>query len=96
MQNSRSRSVPEGLSTYGEQCTCKPAAISREFVYLPRAVNTEHNRAVPSTQCQQHFNRDAIIGGSCRPTINTDTRFRRQRSKSLSRPHFVEQITTSV
>ncbi|XP_030383874.1 monocarboxylate transporter 7 [Scaptodrosophila lebanonensis] len=92
--SSRSRSVPEGLSTMSQQCNCRPhTAPSRDFIYVPHAYaslqRTPHRHTQPApgpaAGCQQ------TLRGQGTPQC------RLKRSQSLCRPvHFVEQITTSV
>ncbi|XP_067624694.1 uncharacterized protein [Eurosta solidaginis] len=110
LQNSRSRSVPEGLSTIGNQvCRCKTAAtavqdtgpstgLSREFIYLPR-----HELDYDYGACRHHqwamgtARSTAATAGVLQHGAATTPRYRHRRSQSLSKPfQYVEQITTSV
>ncbi|XP_037961004.1 uncharacterized protein LOC119690083 [Teleopsis dalmanni] len=86
MQNSRSQSVPEGLSSKSQQCMCKP---STQYLFVPKS--PAQSQSYTKDCC--HSSRDIHIQHR---GLNTPGYFR-QRSKSLSKPiHLVEQITTSV
>ncbi|XP_036328523.1 uncharacterized protein LOC118740892 [Rhagoletis pomonella] len=106
LQNSRSRSVPEGLSTIGNQlCRCKTVTgtaaasavgssntLSREVIYLPR-----HDLGYDfGTKCRNH-QRGVAATTVIQHGAATTPRYRHRRSQSLSKPlQYVEQITTSV
>ncbi|XP_053958188.1 uncharacterized protein LOC128863195 [Anastrepha ludens] len=112
LQNSRSRSVPEGLSTIGNQlCRCKTTtagaasgvgsstALSREVIYLPRH-DLDYDFA-----CRHHqrgvgaaaTTAAAAAAAAIQHGAATTPRYRHRRSQSLSKPlQYVEQITTSV
>ncbi|XP_017155244.2 uncharacterized protein LOC108164151 [Drosophila miranda] len=103
--STRSRSVPEGLSTMSQQCNCRHGQAAtgsgsgpgptREFIYVPHAYaslqRTPHRHS-------QGAGGGASAGGGCQ-TLRNNPQCRLKRSQSLCRPgtvQFVEQITTSV
>ncbi|XP_037884068.1 monocarboxylate transporter 2 isoform X1 [Glossina fuscipes] len=102
LQNCKSQSVPEGLSTIAQQCKCRTQP-SREIVYIPRAPS--QSRFCPCYHCHQHrtntksnfMRKDAITSVATNNAPSTMPRCKLKRSQSLSRPlQFVEQMTTSV
>lgn len=96
--STRSRSVPEGLSTMSQQCNCRQgpatfAAPTREFIYVPHAY--------ASLQRTPHRHSQGAGSGSGpgNSALRNNPQCRLKRSQSLCRPNavqFVEQITTSV
>ncbi|XP_017076006.2 LOW QUALITY PROTEIN: uncharacterized protein LOC108111149 [Drosophila eugracilis] len=95
--STRSRSVPEGLSTMSQQCNCRqgPATVpapTREFIYVPHAY--------ASLQRTPHRHSQGSGSGSAgNSALRNNPQCRLKRSQSLCRPtavQFVEQITTSV
>ncbi|XP_043661816.1 uncharacterized protein LOC122625849 [Drosophila teissieri] len=92
--STRSRSVPEGLSTMSQQCNCRqgPASVpapTREFIYVPHAY----------ASLQRTPHRHSQGAGSGNSALRNNPQCRLKRSQSLCRPNavqFVEQITTSV
>ncbi|XP_017110676.1 uncharacterized protein LOC108134747 [Drosophila elegans] len=94
--STRSRSVPEGLSSMSQQCNCRqgPAPFpppTREFIYVPHAY--------ASLQRTPHRQSQGSSSGGGNATLRNNPQCRLKRSQSLCRPNavqFVEQITTSV
>nr|XP_044251175.1 uncharacterized protein LOC108064254 [Drosophila takahashii] len=98
--STRSRSVPEGLSTMSQQCNCRqgPAtfpAPTREFIYVPHAY-----ASLQRTPHRHSQGAGSGSGAGGNPSaLRNNPQCRLKRSQSLSRPsavQFVEQITTSV
>ncbi|XP_022231984.2 uncharacterized protein LOC111080585 [Drosophila obscura] len=110
--STRSRSVPEGLSTMSQQCNCRHGQASgsgtgpgpgptREFIYVPHAYaslqRTPHRHSQGAGGPGTATGAGAGAGG-CQ-TMRSNPQCRLKRSQSLCRPgavQFVEQITTSV
>ncbi|XP_034668028.1 uncharacterized protein LOC117901403, partial [Drosophila subobscura] len=105
--STRSRSVPEGLSTMSQQCNCRHgsglgpgAGPTREFIYVPHAYaslqRTPHRHSQGAGTAAGGAG--GAVGGACQ-TMRNNPQCRLKRSQSLCRPgavQFVEQITTSV
>lgn len=52
LQNCKSQSVPEGLSTMSQQCKCKSQP-SREYIYVPRHLTSQQPHASHAAHLQQ-------------------------------------------
>lgn len=109
--STRSRSVPEGLSTMSKQCNCRHGSgtipglgqgpgsgPTREFIYVPHAY-ASLQRTPTHRQGQRSGEAGSLGGGGACSALRSNPQCRLKRSQSLCRPtavQFVEQITTSV
>ncbi|EDV31231.2 uncharacterized protein Dana_GF15251 [Drosophila ananassae] len=109
--STRSRSVPEGLSTMSQQCNCRHGSgtipglgqgpgsgPTREFIYVPHAY-ASLQRTPTHRQGQRSGEAGSLGGGGACSALRSNPQCRLKRSQSLCRPtavQFVEQITTSV